>query len=211
MLKTERFSSYSHLLGAVLFVFGLAILAAVTWGRWGYFIVSLIYGLGAVCLFTASALYHKNKRRENSYTIWRKLDHIAIFIMIAATYTPIAYAYLGGWWFWGIMIAQWFIVVLGIFYKFFLMKAPRVLSPILYLAMGWMAVIPIRELWLAMPAFSFILLFLGGVAYSIGAIIYALKKPNPIPGMFGFHEIFHVLILVGAILHYILVIEAVAA
>lgn len=211
MLKTERFSSYSHLFGAVLFVLGLIVLMIFTWGEWDFFLVSVIYGLSAITLFSASTLYHNQKREENSQTIWRKLDHTAIFIMIAGTYTPIAYVYLEGWWFWGIMIAQWSLVILGIFYKFFLMRAPRVLSPILYLAMGWMAVIPIRELWLAMPAFSFTLLFLGGAAYSAGAIIYALKKPNPAPGVFGFHEIFHVLILVGAVLHYSLVLYAVTS
>jgi hemolysin III len=181
----------------------------VTWGRWDYFIVSLVYGLGATSLFLASAMYHAQKQKENDINIWRKLDHVAIFIMIAGTYTPMAYVYLNGAWFWSIFSIQWACVILGLFFKVFYLRAPRILSPILYLLMGWIAVIPMNILWHQMSALSFWLLFGGGAAYSIGAILYAIKKPNPFPGVFGFHEIFHIFILIGAILHYVMVYLAV--
>jgi len=125
--------------------------------------------------------------------------------MIAGSYTPISYAYLEGAWFWSVIVIQWFCVVLGLFFKVFYMKAPRILSPILYMLMGWMAVIPLHILWNNMPVATFLLMAAGGLAYSLGAVIYAIKKPNPLSGVFGFHEIFHLLILAGAVLHYLMV------
>lgn len=183
----------------------MAILLWQTWGRWDYFAVSLVYGLGLLFLFSASAIYHAKKQKENEINIWRKLDHVAIFIMIAGSYTPVSYAYLGGAWFWSVIIIQWSCVVLGLFFKVFYMKAPRILSPILYMLMGWMAVVPLHIFWDNMPTVVFVLLAAGGLAYSLGAVIYAVKKPNPLPKVFGFHEIFHLLILAGAVLHYLMV------
>jgi hemolysin III len=174
-------------------------------------LVSLVYGLAMCGLFTFSALYHATKKVENAANVWRKLDHIAIFFMIAGSYTPICYIYLTGAWRWSMILVSWGFVIAGIVLKVFFIKAPRVLSPVLYLLMGWLAVFPLRELWLGMPRASFFLILGGGIAYSIGAIIYALKRPNPVPGTFGFHEIFHVMILAGAILHYLPVYMAVAA
>ncbi|MDD4924351.1 MAG: hemolysin III family protein [Dehalococcoidales bacterium] len=207
--QAEKVAAYSHLAGVVAALIGLIILLFVTWGRWDYLFVSLIYGLGSTCLFGASFMYHAQKREENALNIWRKLDHVAIFIMIAGTYTPMAYVYLEGAWFWSIIGVQWACVLAGLFFKVFYMRAPRIISPILYLLMGWMAVIPMNILWHSMSVLSFCLLAGGGVAYSAGAIIYAAKKPNPFPGVFGFHEIFHFFILLGAILHYFMVYIAV--
>jgi hemolysin III len=157
----------------------------------------------------ASAMYHAQKQEENAVNIWRKLDHVAIFFMIAGTYTPICYIYLDGAWFWSIMGVQWACVIAGFFFKVFYLRAPRIISPILYLIMGWIAIIPINIFWDQMSTLSFFLLFGGGVAYSIGAILYAIKKPNPVPGVFGFHEIFHIFILLGALLHYFMIYIAV--
>jgi hemolysin III len=205
----ERFSHYSHLGGAVAGVAGLVLLVVITWGRWGYFAVSLVFGLAFITLFTFSALYHAYKKRENEINLWRKLDHIAIFIMIAGTYTPVSYVYLYGGWRVAMFVIPWGLALLGVFFKLFWLRAPRVLSPVLYLGMGWMAIMSFKELFQAMPLFNFILLGAGGVAYSIGALIYAFKRPDPVPGLFGFHEIFHAWILVGAILHYMLIVLAV--
>jgi len=207
--QSEKVSAYSHLFGAAASVIGLIILLFATWGRWDYFCVSLVYGLGAICMFLASGMYHAQKQEENAVNIWRKLDHVAIFIMIAGTYTPMSYAYLEGAWFWSIICVQWACVLAGLFFKVFYLRAPRIISPSLYLLMGWMAVIPMNILWHNMSSLSFWLLIGGGVAYSIGAVMYALKKPNPVPGVFGFHEIFHMFILLGAVLHYFMVYIAV--
>jgi hemolysin III len=190
---------------------GTVFLVIRAWGQADLIAVSLVYGLAMIWMFTGSTLYHAAKKAENAVNIWRKLDHIAIFFMIAGSYTPICYIYLDGAWRWSILGVAWLFVIAGILLKVFFLKAPRILSPLLYLLMGWLAVIPLRELWQNMPHSSFFLLLAGGGAYSAGAIFYALKKPNPVPGVFGFHEIFHLLILAGAVLHYILAFMTITA
>jgi hemolysin III len=209
--RSEYFSCFSHLAGAVAALAGTVFLVIHSWGHADLVIVSLIYGLAMIWMFTGSTLYHAAKKAENAVNIWRKLDHIAIFFMIAGSYTPLCYVYLDGAWRVSILSIAWFFVIVGILLKVFFLKAPRILSPLLYLMMGWLAVIPLRELWQNMPHFSFFLLLAGGVAYSIGAVIYAIKKPTFFPGIFGFHEIFHLLILAGAVLHYILVFMTITA
>ena len=208
--RAERFSYFSHLFGAVAAAVGLAFLLLATWGRWPYFFVSLVYGLAVIALFSASTLYHFFKEKDNQVNIWRKLDHIAIFLMIAGSYTPLAYVYLDGAWRMSMIVIPWACVFGGIGLKVFFLGAPRVLSPILYLAMGWLAVFSTPLLWHSMPRAGFFLLVGGGIAFSIGAIIYALKKPNLYPGKFGFHDIFHLMILLGAGLQYGAVLTAVS-
>ena len=190
---------------------GLILLLIRAWGHIDLVIVALVYGLAICGLFTFSTLYHATKRAENAANVWRKLDHIAIFFMIAGSYTPLCYIYLSGAWRWSMILVSWGFVMAGILLKVFFIRAPRIISTVLYLLMGWLAVIPLRELWQNMPHSSFFLIVAGGVAYSVGAIIYALKKPNPVIGVFGFHDIFHLMILVGAVLHYLPVYMAVMA
>jgi hemolysin III len=207
-LPEERFSCYSHMAGGILAVIGTLILIIVSAGELAKIVVSLLYGLSISFLFFASTMYHAHKRSENEKTVWRKLDHIAIFVMIAGTYTPISFIYLTGGWRLGILIAQWFLVAVGIVLKLLIINTPRWVTILIYLLQGWMAVLPLYFLLTIMPISSFILMALGGIAFTIGAIIYAVKKPDPKPGVFGFHEIFHVLILLGAILHYIMILQA---
>jgi len=160
-------------------------------------------------LFLASATYHALKQNEDEISIWRKLDHTAIFFMIAGTYTPICYVYLSGYWKWSIIIIQWALVIAGLFLKFFYLKAPRYFSTIIYLLMGWIGIIPIKELLTTMPPNAVFYLFAGGISFTVGAILYATKKPVFRPGL-GFHEIFHVFVLLGGVFHYLLVYIALA-
>lgn len=201
ILKKEKVSAYTHAAAIPVMIAGSAILVYMSRESVTLQIVSLIYGISAVLLFTASFLYHSKKRTENDTSIWRKLDHSAIFLLIAGTYTPMCYIYLSGWMRWGILIAQWSLVFLGIIFKVFFIKAPRIIGTSIYLLMGWLAVIPIRSLLHNMSGEVFFLLLAGGASYTTGAVIYAAKKPNPIPDFFGFHEIFHVLIIAGALFH----------
>ena len=122
--------------------------------------------------------------------------------MIAGTYTPLCYYTLSGSMRTGIIAAQWGLVVLGGIFKFVYLKAPRWLYTSIYILMGWMAVIPMRDLVHSMSTLSFIFLVSGGVVYTVGAVIYAKKNPNPFPGVFGFHEIFHLLIVIAAGLQF---------
>ena len=203
MVQTkEAVSFYTHLAGAPAFAAAAVFLSAKSFGDTGLFLSMLAYGVSAVFLFSASALYHAMKKREDEKSFYRKLDHLAIFFMIAGTYTPLCWAYLDGWWRAGILLAQWGLVLFGLFFKFFYLSAPRYLSVGVYVLMGWLAVIPAGQFYRALPADMMALILLGGLSYTAGALIYGFKRPDPLPGRFGFHEIFHVLILAGAALHF---------
>jgi hemolysin III len=198
----EQISSYSHIAGACFFAAGTVYLLIISRGSAPLFLCLLVYGISVTMLFMASSLYHASKKEENDETILRKFDHIAIFFMIAGTYTPPTYAYLAGGWRVGILTAQWSLVLFGVLFKFFYLSAPRALSAGIYVLMGWIAIIPIYKFYAAMPTPVFFLFITGGVAFTTGAIIYAAKKPDPFPDRFGFHEIFHLFILAGAALHF---------
>lgn len=209
ILKKEKISAYSHAAAIPVMIAGTIIMIILSGENIAYKIVAIIYGLSAVALFTASFLYHSNKRSENETSIWRKLDHSAIFILIAGTYTPICYIYLDGWMRLGILTAQWSLVFSGIIFKLFFINAPRFIGTMIYLAMGWIVVIPIKQLYNNMPADIMSFLIAGGLAYTFGAIIYALKKPNPLPEYMGFHELFHFFIVAGAMFHLVMVIKGI--
>ncbi|MCX6007333.1 MAG: hemolysin III family protein [Chloroflexi bacterium] len=207
--KSDLFNFYSHLTGAVVSLAGYIVLLCVSGGDVTKIILSSIYSVCAIFIFACSSIYHGQKEEQDDTSPWRKLDHIAIFFMIAGTYTPISWVYLDVYWRWSIIGAQWLLVVLGLVFKLIYIKSPRWLTIVIYLLMGWMALIPLGQLLATMPFSSIMLLFAGGVAYSVGAVIYALKKPDPFPGVFGFHEIFHSLIIIGAVLHYLMVFTAI--
>jgi hemolysin III len=204
--ETEKISAYTHGGAVPVMAIGTVILLIISSGNPAAQIVSSIYGLSGIFLFSASFLYHSKKVIENDKSLWRKLDHTAIFFLIAGTYTPMCFLYLEGKMMWGILIAQWSLVFSGTIFKLFFINAPRVIGTLIYLLMGWIVVIPISTLANTMPHTAIVLLAAGGLSYTIGAVIYAFKKPNPIPGFFGFHEIFHIFILGGAILHLVMVI-----
>jgi len=208
--KADYFNFYSHLTGAVASLAGYGVLLYSSLDSVPKIILSTVYSLCAIFVFVSSSVYHGQKKEQDDTNPWRKLDHIAIFFMIAGTYTPISYIYLDGCWRWGIIGAQWLLVFMGLFFKIFYVHGPRWLTTVIYILMGWMVLIPLNQFLAAMPLNSIILLFAGGIAYSIGAVIYAVKKPNPWPGVFGFHEIFHLWVLVGAVLHYLVVYAAIA-
>lgn len=206
---TEKISAYTHGGTIPVMIIGTVLLLIISSENITAQIVSLIYGLSGVFLFSASFLYHTKKVVENDTTLWRKLDHSAIFFLIAGTYTPICFFYLEGNMKWGILIAQWSLVLSGIIFKLFFVNAPRVIGTMIYLLMGWIVVIPISTLVHTMPNASLALLAAGGISYTIGAVIYIIKRPNPLPDFFGFHEIFHIFIIGGAVLHLAMVVYSI--
>jgi len=197
----ERFSCFSHLAGFAAAIVGTVVLAYIAGGG-ARLAVALVYGLSTVFLFGASALYHASKDVENGRSFRRRLDHLAIFFMIAGGYTPICYVHLDGAWRWSILGVQWGLVLLGVFFKLFYIGAPRYVTATIYVVMGWIAVIPLHRLLASMDIQTAWLLGAGGVAYTVGAGIYAAKRPDPWPSRFGFHEIFHLFVLIGAGIHY---------
>ena len=200
--RQELFSSLSHLLGATMALAGALVLALRSQTP-ALLAVSLIYGLSMTFMFSASALYHAFKTEEGGNGFWRRLDHLAIFFMIAGSYTPICYVHLTGGWRWSILGVQWGLVLLGMVFKLLYIGAPRAVTAVIYLVMGWVVVIPLGRLVESLSTGDLLLIFSGGLSYSLGAVFYAIKRPNPVPGLFGFHEVFHVLVLMGAGIHYL--------
>ena len=207
--RQEKISCYSHLAGVFAAIAGTAYLIYVARSSVAHVAVSIVYGFSVILLFLASASYHALKQNENEISIWRKLDHSAIFFMIAGTYTPVCYVYLSGYWKWSVIIIQWALVIAGLFLKFFYLKAPRYFSTIIYLLMGWIGIVAIKEFLTTMPPNAVFYLFAGGISFTVGAIFYAIKKPV-LGSELGFHEIFHLFVLLGGVFHYLLVYIALA-
>ncbi|MGM0603394.1 MAG: PAQR family membrane homeostasis protein TrhA [Bacillota bacterium] len=207
MKKEERVSFYSHFVGFFLAIIGMVILMIKAFDSVDKIIIAAVYGLSVVFLFLASSLYHAFKKEDNENSFWRKLDHFAIFVMIAGSYTPVAYVYLSGKLRWMIIILQWSLVLGGFILKFLYFKTSRVVYTLIYLVMGWIGIFTLNRLLYAMPLSSIIYLFAGGLSFTVGAIFYILKRPVIKVG-FGFHEIFHFFILAGGFFHYLIVYQA---
>lgn len=206
MMRTqETFNFYSHLAGVILSVAGLIFLFRVASSSVPGIITASIYGLSIVFLFSASSLYHAFKKEENEISFWRKMDRLAIFFMIAGTYTPICYFCLEGSWRWIMIGLQWGLVGFGVISQLFFPRAPRSFYAGIYITMGWLAVFPMRQILNNMSTSQITLLFSGGVAFTIGGLIYAIKRPRILPGIFSFHELFHVTVLLGGALHYAMI------
>jgi len=205
----EKVSCYSHLAGVFAAIPGTVYLIYVARTSVAHMVVSIVYGFSIILLFLASTLYHALKQNENEISIWRKLDHFAIYFMIAGTYTPVCYVYLPKYWTWSVIIIQWVLVIAGLFLKLFYPKAPRYISTLIYLLMGWIGIVAIKEFLTTMPPNAVFYLFAGGISFTAGAIFYAIKKPVW-RSWFGFHEIFHLFVLMGGVFHYLLVYTALA-
>lgn len=195
-------SGFSHAFGAVLSVAGLVLLIvyAALYGEGAWDIVSFtIFGVGLLLLYTFSSLYHLLNLGEKGTRVFRKFDHIMIYILIAATYTPICLGPLRGGWGWSIFGVVWGIALIGIFLTIFWLNAPRWLTTSLYLAMGWtviVAVYPMLTTFASLNALGSLLwLLAGGILYTIGGVLYGLKWPHFKNKYFGFHELFHIFIL----------------
>lgn len=161
-----------------------------------------IYAVSLVILFGTSSSFHRIRWQPGPRRIMKRLDHSAIFILIAGTYTAVASVALHGWAAITILVVVWFGALAGITIRQVLMNASKAITAIPYVVVGWSALIVIPQLVRGLGGWGFALLLLGGLAYTAGAIVYALKKPNLIAGVFGYHEVFHALTLVGAGLHY---------
>jgi hemolysin III len=140
----------------------------------------------------------------------RRLDHVAIFLLIAGTYTPFCLLALQGAWRRGLLALVWGLALCGVLLKVLWMDAPRWLSVVLYLGMGWVAVVAAPALLQAVPAGGMAWVLAGGLIYSVGALVYGFKRPNPIPGVFGFHELWHLFVVAGSACHFWAVLRFVA-
>jgi len=202
-------SGYTHLAGAVLSVAALTVLVVISSYRaTAWHVVSFsIYGASMVMLYLASSAYHLIPLKDKGTRVLKKVDHVMIFMMIAGTYTPFCLIPLRGKWGWSIFGIVWGIAALGIAFKLFFIHAPRWFSTVLYIIMGWICIVAIYPIVQTVPAGGVFWLAAGGVSYTVGAVIYVLKRPNPWPGVFGFHEIWHLFVLGGSFCHFIVMIK----
>jgi hemolysin III len=206
----DPWSGLMHLGSALLALVGWIVLLYLGRGSLVKFLALLVYGLSLVLMFTASGTYHLVNRGPQVIQALRKLDHSAIYVLIAGTYTPICLHFFHDFWQWGILSIVWSMAVAGIIIKLYFIHAPRWLTVAVYLVMGWLAVLGLGELVTQLPTGALLWLLGGGVLFSIGAVIYATKKPDPFPGVFGFHEIWHIFVTLGCLCHYILILAYVA-
>ncbi len=166
-------------------------------------VAALIYGAGLVALFSASALYHR-WRGDPRWKPWlRRLDHSTIFIFIAASYTPVALLVLDGTLQTAVLVSVWAGAAAGVIMSLAWIDAPRWLQAACYLALGWVAVVALPQLADRVGVAPFVLLAVGGGLYSLGAAVYAIQRPNLWPRTYGFHEVFHTLVIAAAVVHFI--------
>jgi hemolysin III len=198
-------SGLTHLGAAVLAVFGLGALLWLGRGNLMKEISLLVYGISVILLFSASATYHLVKASPQIIQRLRKMDHSAIYLLIAGSYTPICLYFFEGFWRWGLLAIIWSMALIGIIVKLFVINAPRWVSAGIYLVMGWLSVMAVQEMLRAMPVGALVWLVLGGLFYTVGAVIYITKKMDFYPGVFGFHEVWHIFVILGSLSHFIVI------
>ncbi len=202
----EPVNSLTHWGGAILALAGLVALLIVGWSKPAKVISLTIYGVSLIAMFSASATYHMVRVKDKVLEIFRKIDHSAIYLLIAGTYTPFCINAFSGFWKWGLLSIIWSLAVIGIVVKIFVIRAPRWLNAGIYVVMGWLCIAAIGQMLAVLPAWVLTWLLIGGITYTLGAVVYITKIFNFVPGVFGFHEVWHIFVLLAAIAHFIAVL-----
>lgn len=205
--KKEITSALTHLGGAIfgLLALGLLLNAAIKTGSLLALVSFLIFGLSMIFLYSTSCIYHFiDSSKKKAKLVMRKLDHIMIFVLIAGTYTPVCLLVLNKDLGYKLLALVWSITVIGAFIKIFWINAPRWISAGLYLGMGWLSVLVFMPLVKSMAPGGILWLISGGLLYTVGGVIYGLKKPNIDKPWFGFHELFHLFVLAGTFCHFMM-------
>lgn len=211
--KREVTSSMTHLAGALLAAAGTVKLSIDAFGSEGAggLASALIFGVSMVLLYSTSSIYHWCCAvQAHAASFMQRLDHMAIFLLIAGTYTPICVIALGYPIGWIILALVWGVAALGLVMKIFWMDAPVWLSCSLYLAMGWIAAFFIVPLVRALSWGSLAWLAAGGALYTAGAFIFGLERPRLRLSWFGSHELFHIFVMAGSLCHYITIWKCLA-
>lgn len=203
----EPGSAITHYVGMLLAVFAaipLLVKAGVTSGDRNMAAMA-VFMISMILLYGASAMYHSVNLSGSKLKIFRKIDHMMIFVLIAGTYTPVCLIILGGQIGYTLLAVVWGIAAAGILVKALWITCPKWFSSILYIAMGWVCVFVFGTLWRTLPLGGFLWLLAGGIIYTVGGIIYALKLPifNSRHRSFGSHEIFHIFCMLGSFCHFV--------
>ena len=203
----EPGSAITHLIGMVLAILGaipLLVKAAVQGGPES-FIASSVFIISMILLYGASATYHSVNLAGDALKVFKRMDHMMIFVLIAGSYTPTCMLILPQPLGHRMLSVVWAIALLGMLFKFFWVTCPKWVSSVLYIGMGWVVIFAVKPLYEALPLPAFLWLLAGGIVYTVGGVIYALKLPlfNSLHKNFGSHEIFHLFVIGGSLCHYI--------
>ena len=201
-------SSITHFIGMLMAAFSATpLLIKASTDPDPLHVMSLgVFILSMILMYGASATYHALDLSERANRIMRKIDHMMIFVLIAGTYTPVCIIVLGEGIGYGLLALVWGIAIVGILVKAFWITCPKWFSSILYIAMGWVCVLAFTQLLNTLSREAFLWLLAGGIIYTIGGVIYALKLPifNSRHKNFGSHEIFHLFVMAGSVCHFIM-------
>jgi hemolysin III len=206
-LAKPMLRGWSHAAAALVAIAGLVALIMITRNDTAKLVSMMVYGTALVLLFGVSATYHIVNWPPRAKDWLRRADHATIFIFIAATYTPLVFNVLDGWWRIGVLAAVWICAVAGVAGAAPFLRIPRQLLASLYLAMGWVAVVALVPLTAALGWVAAALMALGGLQYSLGAAAYAFKRPRLWPRVFGYHELFHLAVISASITFYVIVVH----
>lgn len=203
----EPGSAITHFIGMMMALFAaVPLLVKSASASDGICLLAMaIFMLSMVLLYAASATYHSLSVSEKLIKVFRKIDHMMIFVLIAGSYTPVCLIVLGGKQGYTLLAVVWAIAILGMGMKALWITCPKWFSSVLYIAMGWVCIAVFGPLWNVLPHTAFLWLLAGGIIYTVGGIIYALKLPlfNSKHENFGSHEIFHLFVMGGSICHFI--------
>ena len=200
-LPKPRYRGTSHFYALFVAVIAAVVLVATAPAGLATF-GAAVYATTLVGMFGASALYHRGSWSPSTAKRLLQLDHTAIFLLIAGTYTPIALLAMHGTARAATLAAVWLIAAAGIVFEWMPVPAPRGYVTTVYLGLGWIGVFSFKPLYDATGWTGVLLVAGGGLCYTVGAIVHAARKPDPWPETFGYHEIFHLLVIVASILHY---------
>jgi len=201
----EPFNGFSHLLCAYFALGGLIVLVASSWEDAPRRVSLAVYGASLTLMLAASAAYHSLHGSGTRIRRLRKIDHAAIYVLIAGTYTPLTYNMFEGFWRLGLLALVWGLALFGIGVKVFHIARSGWVSVSLYIALGWLAVLGVPEILRVLPAGGVWWLFGGGVLYTLGAVLLAAKRPVLKSGGFGYHELWHLFVGAAAFCHFMLV------
>ena len=210
----EPGSAITHFIGMMMAIIAATpLMVKVALDADGTAVIAMsVFICSMVALYGASALYHSVTVKENLLKVFRKVDHMMIFILIAGSYTPVCLIVLGGRLGYMLLMVVWAIAVAGMAVKMFWITCPKWFSSTIYIAMGWICLAVFGTLWDTLSHSAFLWLLAGGIIYTVGGIIYALKLPifNARHKYFGSHEIFHLFVMGGSFCHYVMMYRFVA-
>lgn len=205
LLEKPRLRGVFHLWAFFAAIGAGIVLVAVAEGARARF-AAWVYVTALAAMFGASALYHRYPFKSAARRVWaRRLDHSTIFVFIAGTYTPFALLSFGGWLRMVVLAVVWTGAALGLVLNLLWLHAPRWVTVLAYVAVGWVGVVTVPQLFSSVGVVGTVLVIAGGALYTVGALTYAFHWPNPFPRTFGFHEVFHVLVVLAAASQYVAV------